>query len=75
MIIITHHDYHLALKTLRSIRSLDPSIPVLVRIPDDEHADELVAAGATEVIPDYFESSIMLASHLLLMLGTLQARC
>lgn len=69
VIIITHHDYHLALKTLRSIRSLDKAIPVLVRTPDDAHVNELIAAGATEVIPDYFESSIMLASHLLLMLG------
>ena len=69
VIIITHHDHHLALKTLRSVRSLDANIPVLVRTPDDTHVDELMAAGATEVIPDYFESSIMLASHLLLMLG------
>ena len=69
VIIITHHDYHLALKTLRSVRSLDKTMPVLVRTPDDAHVNELLAAGATEVIPDYFESSIMLASHLLLMLG------
>jgi CPA2 family monovalent cation:H+ antiporter-2 len=69
IIIITHHDFHLALKTLRSVRSIDAKIPVLVRTPDDAHVDDLLAAGATEVIPDYFESSIMLASHLLLMLG------
>ena len=69
VIIITHQDYHLAIKTLNTIRSLDPAIPVLVRTPDDAHANDFINAGATEVIPDNFEASIMLSSHLLLMLG------
>jgi len=67
--IITFHDYHAAIKTLQSMHNVAPNIPVLVRSLDDTHINELTKAGATEVVPDTFESSIMLASHLLLMVG------
>ncbi|PLA74334.1 potassium transporter [Hydrogenovibrio sp. SC-1] len=66
---ITFHDYHASIKTLRSLHDIALNIPVLVRSLDDTHINELTQAGATEVVPDTFESSIMLASHLLLMVG------
>lgn len=69
IVIITHHDYHSAIKTLKSIKNVSSDIPILVRTVDDAHLEELIAAGATEVVPDTFEASIMLASHLLLMIG------
>lgn len=68
-IIITFSDFHASIKILTAIRQHHPDIPVLVRTLDDSHLNELIAAGATEVIPDTFESSIMLSSHLLLMIG------
>jgi CPA2 family monovalent cation:H+ antiporter-2 len=68
-IIITYHDHHVGLKTLNTIRQIREDIPVLVRTQDDAHLQEFLDAGASEVIPDIFESSIMLSSHLLLMLG------
>ena len=67
--IITFNDYHAALKALNTIKQIAPNLPVLVRTTDDTHLDELLQKGATEVIPETFESSIMLASHLLIMLG------
>lgn len=67
--IITFHDYHSAIKTLRSLHDVAPNLPILVRSLDDTHINELTKAGATEVVPDTFESSISLASHLLLMVG------
>ena len=67
--IITFDDYHTALKSLRSIKQVAPNLPVLVRTSDDTHLEELLKEGATEVIPETFESSIMLTSHLLIMLG------
>lgn len=67
--IITFHDHHAAMKTLRTLTNVAPHVPVLVRTQDDAHLNELTRAGATEVVPDTFESSIMLASHLLLMIG------
>ncbi|WP_373020228.1 monovalent cation:proton antiporter-2 (CPA2) family protein [Thiomicrorhabdus sp.] len=68
-VIITFSDYHASIKILNTIRRIDPNIPVLVRTIDDSHLNELLEAGATEVVPDTFESSIMLSSHLLLMVG------
>jgi CPA2 family monovalent cation:H+ antiporter-2 len=41
---------------------------VLVRTQDDSKLEELQAAGATEVVPETLEASLMLLSHLLLLL-------
>ena len=68
-VIITFSDYHSSIKILKNIRRLDKEIPILVRTMDDSHLNEIIDAGATEVVPDTFESSIMLSSHLLLMIG------
>ena len=43
-------------------------MPILVRTQDDARLEELQAAGATEVVPETFEASLMLLSHLLLLL-------
>ncbi len=69
IVIITFSDFHASIKILKNIRRINKHIPVLVRTPDDSHVNELLEAGANEVIPDTFESSIMLASHLMLMIG------
>lgn len=69
IVMITFSDFHGAIKILKTIRRMNSDIPILVRTLDDLHVNELIEAGATEVIPDTFESSIMLASHLMLMLG------
>ncbi|MDX1352598.1 MAG: monovalent cation:proton antiporter-2 (CPA2) family protein [Thiomicrorhabdus sp.] len=69
VIMITFSDFHSAIKILKTIRRINKEIPILVRTLDDLHVNELLEAGATEVIPDTFESSIMLSSHLMLMLG------
>jgi len=44
-------------------------VPILVRTRDDSQLTELKAAGATEVVPELLESSLMLGSHALIMLG------
>jgi CPA2 family monovalent cation:H+ antiporter-2 len=69
IVIITFSDFHATIKIIKAIRQHYPDIPILVRTLDDQHLNELTAAGANEVVPDTFESSIMLASHLLLMIG------
>ncbi len=67
-VVITFANPPVALRVVRAIRSLRPDVPILVRTPDDVHLEELQAAGATEVVPETFEASLMLASHLLLLL-------
>jgi CPA2 family monovalent cation:H+ antiporter-2 len=68
-LVITFADTRAALRILDHTRELNPSMPVIVRTLDDGDLDRLIAAGATEVVPETFESSLMLASHALVLLG------
>jgi monovalent cation:H+ antiporter-2, CPA2 family len=68
-LVITFHDAHAALRVLEQIRSLRPDLPVVVRTLDDTYIDRLEAAGASEVVADVMEGSLMLASHALMLLG------
>ncbi len=58
-----------ALKIMHHVQRLQPAMPVIVRTVDDSEIDKLLAAGATEVVPEVLEGSLMLASHALLVLG------
>ena len=66
---VTFADTAMALKILHHVQQLRPDLPVIVRTLDDSEIDKLVAAGATEVVPEVLEGSLMLASHSLLLLG------
>jgi monovalent cation:H+ antiporter-2, CPA2 family len=73
-IVITFAGPEVALRILRAVRELRPDVPVLVRTQDDSRLEQLQAAGATEVVPETFEASLMLLSHLLLLLKLPMAR-
>jgi CPA2 family monovalent cation:H+ antiporter-2 len=49
-------------------------VPVLVRTQDDARIRELQDAGATDVVPETFEASLMLVSHVLMLLHVPVAR-
>jgi len=68
-LVVTFADTQLALRILHHVRALNPALPVIVRTLDDADMDRLIAAGAAEVVPETFESSLMLASHALVLLG------
>jgi CPA2 family monovalent cation:H+ antiporter-2 len=68
-LVITFADTELALRILHHVRALNPGLPVIVRTLDDANLERLIAAGASEVVPETFESSLMLASHALVLLG------
>ena len=53
----------------RLVEHLKPGMTVLVRTRDDADLEKLQSAGATEVIPELIEGSLMLASHVLLIMG------
>jgi CPA2 family monovalent cation:H+ antiporter-2 len=67
-VVVTFASPEVALRILRSVRELRADVPVLVRTQDDTKLEELQRAGATEVVPETFEASLMLLSHLLLLL-------
>ena len=66
---VTYLDIPAALKVLANTRSHAPQVPVVVRTQDDMHLDQLQAAGATEVVPEAIEGSLMLAGHALALVG------
>src|ERR1700730_9643392 len=68
VVVITFANPDVALRILRSVRELRPTVPILVRTQYDTKLQELQAAGATEVVPETFEASLMLLSHLLLLM-------
>ena len=67
-VVITFATPAVSLRILSSIRKLRTDVPVLVRTQDDTRLEELQKAGATEVVPETFEASLMLLSHLLVLL-------
>lgn len=69
LLVVTHDDLGAARKTLAHARRLRPELPVTVRTRDEEHLDELLAAGAREVIPETLEAALMMAAHVLLLAG------
>nr|WP_302475219.1 monovalent cation:proton antiporter-2 (CPA2) family protein [Pseudomonas koreensis] len=69
LVVIAVDQSDVALRVLKEARRLNASVPILVRTRDDSQLAELKAAGATEVVPELLESSLMLGSHALIMLG------
>src|SRR5262249_55800658 len=67
-VVISFSDPATSIGILRSVRRLRPDVPVLVRTQDDARLRELQDAGATDVVPETFEASLMLVSHGLMLL-------
>jgi len=68
-LIISYHDVPSAMKILHVVQDNYPQLPVIVRTIDDTHMEAFREAGATEVVPEALEGSLMLASHALMLLG------
>ena len=68
-VVVTYLDVPGAVKVLAKSAAHAPQVPVIVRTQDDRDLEKLQAAGATEVVPDALEGSLMLASHALALVG------
>ena len=69
LVVIAVDNSDVALVVLKEARRINHKVPILVRTRDDSQLTELKAAGASEVVPELLESSLMLASHAMIMLG------
>ena len=69
LLVIAVDNTEVAMSVLKEARLITLEVPILVRTRDDSQLADLKAAGATEVVPELLESSLMLASHALVMLG------
>jgi CPA2 family monovalent cation:H+ antiporter-2 len=68
-VVITYLEVPSAVKVLAHARAHAPQVPVIVRTYDDHALEALRQAGATEVVPEAIEGSLMLASHALALVG------
>jgi monovalent cation:H+ antiporter-2, CPA2 family len=73
-VVVSYHDTPSALKILQLVRSHAPQVPVIVRTIDDTDLEKLRDAGATEVVPEAIEGSLMLAAQALALVGVPMAR-
>ena len=73
-LVIAYSDDRSSLKVLNVIREIYPDLPVIVRTRDESSIQQLQDAGATDVVPEVLESSLMLASHALVILDVPLAR-
>ncbi len=69
VLVITINDSVLSQKILAQVRELAPKLPVLVRTGDHQDIELLRQAGATEVVPEIVEGSLLLASQALAYAG------
>jgi CPA2 family monovalent cation:H+ antiporter-2 len=68
-VVVSYPDTHSAERVLRIVRATRPEMSVVVRTTDDRDVARLKSAGATEVIPDVLESSLLIAAETLVQAG------
>jgi CPA2 family monovalent cation:H+ antiporter-2 len=73
-VVVSYHDTPSALKILQLVRDHAAHVPVIVRTIDDTDLEKLRDAGATEVVPEAIEGSLMLAAQALALVGVPMAR-
>lgn len=74
VLVISYADTISALKILHHVRTIRPDLSVVVRTRDDSDIDLLKEAGATEVVAEIMEGSLMLASHALMFVNVSTGR-
>src|SRR5690606_33656144 len=69
LVVISHEDVGASLRILQHLHHLRPELPVMVRTRDESRLEELRAAGATEVVAETLEASLMIAANTLMALN------
>jgi monovalent cation:H+ antiporter-2, CPA2 family len=73
-VVVSFADTKMAEKILAHLQAMRPELPVIVRTYDDTDLEHLKLRGATEIVPEVLEGSLMLATHTMLLLGIPLAR-
>ena len=68
LMIVSHDDLTAALKTIRAARTINPEVPIVARTRDETHLQELLDAGATEIIPETLEAGMMISLHAMMFM-------
>lgn len=68
-LIIGFINTYAAINIIEQVRKHHKKIPIIVRSQDESDSNLFYEKGATEVIPEFLEASLMMASHILLMMN------
>lgn len=74
LLVITPEELPTVLHILHQARALRPALPIMVRTRDEVDSTELRAAGATEIVAETQEASLMIGIHALALLGVSRSR-
>ncbi|WP_313950792.1 cation:proton antiporter [Accumulibacter sp.] len=74
VLIICFADARASERVLEHAREIKPDLPVVVRTLDEKDLDNLLQAGAADVVPEALETSMVLAAHALRHLGVPNAQ-
>jgi CPA2 family monovalent cation:H+ antiporter-2 len=69
VMVVTFADIETTLRLVQRVRELRPDLPIVARSREEEDAEKLFEAGVAEVVPEALESSVMLATHALALVG------
>lgn len=69
VLVVTFADVQTTLRLVERVRELRPDLPVVARSREEDDAEKLFEAGVAEVVPEALESSVMLATHALALVG------
>jgi CPA2 family monovalent cation:H+ antiporter-2 len=74
LVLITFDQHEKAMSVIHVVKSLYPDLPVMVRTRKDNRMEELLEAGATQVVPEILEGSLMLVTQVLQISGVPMSR-
>lgn len=74
LVLITFDQHDKAMSVIHLIKSLYPDLPVVVRTRKDNRMEELLEAGASQVVPEILEGSLMLVTQVLQLSGVPMSR-
>jgi CPA2 family monovalent cation:H+ antiporter-2 len=69
LVVIAFGDDKQSIEVIQKVRSMNTTVPILVRTRNDDQLNALQAAGANEVVPESLEGSLMLVSQVLSLSG------
>jgi CPA2 family monovalent cation:H+ antiporter-2 len=69
VLVVTFADVETTLRLVQRVRELRPDLPLVARSREEDDGEKLFQAGVTEVVPEALESSVMLATHALALVG------
>jgi CPA2 family monovalent cation:H+ antiporter-2 len=70
LLVVTFDSPASTFKILEQAQKIRPDIHILVRSRDETYLEDFQEAGATEVVPETTEASLMLGAHMLFLLDT-----